>query len=124
MNQTNVEIGRRIKKRRTELSMTLEDVASAVKVTRSTIQRYEQGKIQKIKLPVLTSIAKAINADPLWLSCKTDSFSVYYDPTDSNISDADLQVIQQLNSLSPEQKALFCRAIAAEADRLSKQKEK
>ena len=39
------EIGFRIKQRREELGLTLEDIASYVKVARSTIQRYEAGSI-------------------------------------------------------------------------------
>ena len=47
------EIGLRIKLRREELGLTLEDIASQVKVARSTIQRYETGSISRPKLPVL-----------------------------------------------------------------------
>lgn len=61
------EIGHRIKQRREELDLTLEDVASAVKVARSTIQRYEAGTIGRPKLPVLYSISQALCVSPDWL---------------------------------------------------------
>lgn len=61
------EIGHRIKQRREELDLTLEDVASTVKVARSTIQRYEAGTIGRPKLPVLYSISQALCVSPDWL---------------------------------------------------------
>lgn len=71
----NQEIGRRIKKARELKNLTLEAIASEVGVARSTIQRYENGKIDKIKLPVIESIAKALSVSPAWLSCKTDDMT-------------------------------------------------
>lgn len=65
-----IEIGRRIKKARG--SMTLEDIALKVGVTKSTIQRYENGAIVNPKIPVLHSIANAIGVNPAWLVCKSD----------------------------------------------------
>lgn len=63
----NKKIGARIKGRRKELNLTLNDVANIVGVASSTIQRYESGTISQYKLPILESIAKAINVNPTWL---------------------------------------------------------
>lgn len=63
----NKEIGNKIKSRRKELNLTLQDVASKVGVASSTIQRYESGSITQFKLPVLESIAKTLNVNPVWL---------------------------------------------------------
>lgn len=63
----NTQIGNRIKSRRKELNLTLKDIANIVGVASSTIQRYENGTISQIKLPVLEAIAKAINVNPTWL---------------------------------------------------------
>ena len=68
----NIEIGRRIRDRRKELGMTLQDVARAANVAASTVQRYEAGKFDRIKLPVLEAIADALKVNPEWLSLKTD----------------------------------------------------
>lgn len=46
-------IGRRIKDRRLALNMTQSDIANAVGVAISTVQRYEAGTIERIKLPVI-----------------------------------------------------------------------
>lgn len=72
----NHVIGDRIKQRRLEIGMTLEDVANMVGVAVSTIQRYERGKIEKIKLPVVESIARALRVSPEWLIGKTDDMRV------------------------------------------------
>ena len=61
------EIGNRIKSRRDELDMTLDEVAAKVGVSKSTIQRYENGLIGRVKLPVIKSIANALRVSPYWL---------------------------------------------------------
>lgn len=70
---TNSEIGRRIKERRESLNYTLSDVAKRVGVASSTIQRYEAGNVEKLKLPVVEAIAKALNVDPAWVLFKKDT---------------------------------------------------
>lgn len=69
---TEIEIGQRIKERRNELNMTLEQLASALDFNKSTMQRYETGKIGKIKLPVIQAIATVLKVNPEWLVLKTD----------------------------------------------------
>lgn len=78
----NKQIGYRIKNRRKELKFTLQEIADMVGVASSTIQRYESGRISQLKLPVLESIAKAINVNPVWLM-KEDA------PMETSISDSD-----------------------------------
>ena len=72
---TNIEIGNRIKYARTLRNVTLEDIAKKVGVAKSTIQRYETGKISNIKLPVIESIGKALNINPAWIIGKSDNFN-------------------------------------------------
>ena len=69
---TNIEIGNRIKYARNLRKSTLDDVAKKVGVTKSTIQRYETGKITTIKLPVVEAIAIALNVNPAWVVGKSD----------------------------------------------------
>ena len=47
---TNIEIGNRIKYARELRNVTLDYVAQKVGVTKSTVQRYENGKINSIKI--------------------------------------------------------------------------
>lgn len=77
---TNEEIGKRIEDRRRELDYTLDYIAAKIGVAKSTIQRYEKGQIQKIKLPVIESIAGVLRVNPNWIIGNTD------DPTPQNNS--------------------------------------
>lgn len=66
------KIGARIEQRRKNLGMTLDNIAQEIGVAKSTVQRYEKGTIEKIKLPVLESIARALDVNPAWLCFKSD----------------------------------------------------
>ena len=70
MNQT--EIGRRIKEQRIAKELTQEQLGNALGLNKSTIQRYETGQVDKIKLPVLQQMAKILDVNPEWIACKTD----------------------------------------------------
>lgn len=69
----NKEIGLRIEQRRKSLGLTLDDVAQEIGVAKSTVQRYEKGTIEKIKLPVLEAIARVLSVNPAWLCFKSDN---------------------------------------------------
>lgn len=68
----NIEIGKRIKQTREEKNMSLQDVAEITGVARSTVQRYEVGRIDKLKLPVIESIARVLGVRPDWIIGKTE----------------------------------------------------
>ena len=67
-----VEIGNRIKTAREEKGLTQEELGIRLGLNKSTIQRYEAGKILRIKLPVLESIAIELSVNPEYLALKTD----------------------------------------------------
>ncbi len=60
----NKQLGSRIRARRQELGMTQGDVAAAIGVAVSTVQRYETGAIDKLKMPVLDAISRALKTTP------------------------------------------------------------
>lgn len=66
------EIGSRMKRRREALDLTLDDVAGAVGVAKTTILRYENGEISRPKIPVLQSIANALDVRPEWLLAQSE----------------------------------------------------
>ncbi len=78
---TNQEIGQRIRARRKELDLTLQEVADAVGIRNSTVLRYEQGAIKRLKQPVIESIADALHTTPEYLMGWTDD-PINYDDGD------------------------------------------
>lgn len=83
----NKKIGIRIEQRRKEKGMTLDDIAQEIGVAKSTVQRYEKGTIEKIKLPVLEAIARVLDVNPAWLCFKSEVMEPvkYERPLPSNI---------------------------------------
>lgn len=56
--------GDRIKNRRIELGLTVDELASRVKKSRATIYRYENGDIENMPTTVLEPLAKALETTP------------------------------------------------------------
>lgn len=98
--RTEIEIGRKIKGRRNELNMTLEQLATVLGFNKSTMQRYETGKISKIKLPVIQAIATALKVTPEWLM----GLDV---PKDDISIGKDTEKLFFVNSLTPEENQLI-----------------
>ena len=68
-------MGHRIKQRRQDLSLTLAEVASRVGVATSTIQRYESGKFDRVKLPIIEKISTVLSVNSDWLLGISDCIS-------------------------------------------------
>ena len=58
-------IGDIIRNRRKELKMTQGDVARAVGTTKATVSRWESGDIHKMKRPMIASLARTLQLDPM-----------------------------------------------------------
>lgn len=61
------KIGDRIKQRRTELNMTMEELANKLGLSKSTIHKYESGKVQNIKRPMILKLSKVLQISPSYL---------------------------------------------------------
>jgi transcriptional regulator with XRE-family HTH domain len=61
------EIANKIKSRRIQLGLTLEDVAQAVGVGRSTVQRWESGLIRNMGRDKIALLAKVLHISPVEL---------------------------------------------------------
>ncbi len=57
----------RLKKRRIDMGLTLEEVAQELNVERPTIQRYESGKIKSVSTTTVEKLAKALRCSPAYL---------------------------------------------------------
>ncbi len=64
----NHTLAERLKYARLTLrSLTLNELASLSGVAASTVQRYENGRINKAKIPVVCAFARALCVNPAWL---------------------------------------------------------
>ena len=61
------EIANKIKARRQELGLTLEDVARAVGVGRSTVRKWETGMIKNMGRDKIAAMAKVLQISPVEL---------------------------------------------------------
>ena len=63
------EVGRRIAKARKAAALTKKELAEKIQVAPSTIGRYEDGQIGRLKKPVVYSIAEVLDVNAHWLLC-------------------------------------------------------
>ena len=59
--------GSRMKARRKELDIPVEDIAAALDVSVATVYRYENGDIEKVPGSVLEPLSKALRTTPAYL---------------------------------------------------------
>ena len=60
-------VGKRIKERRIELNMSVDELAKRINKNRTTIYRYERGDIENLPIDVLKPIASALYTTPAWI---------------------------------------------------------
>lgn len=69
----NREIGERIKIARNLAGKTQREVANQIKVAPSTVMRYENGSIEKIKMPIIEAFASVLEVNSDWLVLKSEN---------------------------------------------------
>lgn len=57
----------KIRERRLELGLTLEEVASAVGVAKSTVKKWESGQIASMRQSKIVALAKVLRVEPIYL---------------------------------------------------------
>lgn len=76
-----MNIGERIKQRRIDCNMSVDDLALAVNKNRATIYRYEKGDIENLPTTVIEPLADALETTPEYLMGWTDD-PIDYDTLD------------------------------------------
>lgn len=61
------EMGSRIRQKRLENGMTMEQLANAIGVKASAINKYEKGIVENIKRSTIKDMAVVLDCDPAWL---------------------------------------------------------
>ena len=69
-------IGERIKKRRIELGLSVDQLADRLGKNRATVYRYESNEIEKFPTTVVEPLAKALNTSPGYLMGWSDNDSM------------------------------------------------
>lgn len=100
-----MNIGQRIKKRREEMSLTLEEVGKYVGVSRATIQRYESGTITSIPSDRIESLSKILKVTPAYLMGWEENI------TEPEFDDDMVVLARNAKSLTQDQKKLIKRMI-------------
>lgn len=62
-----MSVGKRIKERRNELHMSVDELAVKLNKNRATIYRYEKGDIENLPIDILEHLAKALDTTPQYL---------------------------------------------------------
>lgn len=98
------EIANKIKSRRQELGLTLEDVAQAVGVGRSTVRKWETGMIKNMGRDKIAALAKVLQISPVELVPMPNS-----EANRPYLNDYDRDVLEALHQ-DPQLRLLFDRA--------------
>lgn len=90
----------RLRNARQLRDLTLGELADKVGLNKSTIQRYEKGRIQSPKQPVVRALAAALDVNYAWLCGKSEVI----EPVDG-----DMEIARYLEILenSPDMRSLF-----------------
>lgn len=62
-----MKINEKIAKRRAELKLTLEEIAKATDVAKSTVKKWESGQIANMRYTKIIALAKVLKVDPMYL---------------------------------------------------------
>lgn len=103
-------IGQRIKNRRIELNLSVDEVAEKLNKNRATIYRYEKDDIKELPITVLEPLAKVLETTPADL--------MGWDAPDSQPNqDIDLTIIQRERSkMSSKEKTKLMNILKANFD--------
>ena len=106
----NLSIAKRIKQSREDIEITRKELAKRIQVSASTITRYEQGTIQKIKMPIINSIANALSVNPMWIIgrsefIRTSEMKKEWSTSNISLTRHEEEFIKKYRALSPAGKA-------------------
>lgn len=107
-----MSIGSKIKQRRQEMSISVDELAQKLNVSRTTIYRYEKGEISKMPTETLEKIARILNTTPAYFmgwndspEVKSNILSIYNQleqPRQEKVVDfAQEQLDEQNNNVTP-----------------------
>lgn len=105
--------GERIRARRKELSISADVLADALKVSRSTIFRYENGDIEKLPMDRLEPISKILHTTVAYLMGWAEDNITPVTISDDGQSDKWDELIQLLRKVPEEKQEMLYSMIEA-----------
>lgn len=107
-----MDIGLKLKQRRQEMNVSVDELAQKLNVSRTTIYRYEKGEISKMPTETLEKIARILNTTPAYFmgwsdkpEVKSNILSIYNQleqPRQEKVIDfAQEQLDEQNNNITP-----------------------
>lgn len=92
-------MGNRIRLKRIEKDMTMEELGNALGIKASAINKYEKGIVENIKRSTIQQMATLFECDPAWL--------MGFDETEKNVPDyieGTVEIIDLYSRVTPEQR--------------------
>ena len=93
-------IGRRIKLRRQDLGLSVDDLAAKLGKNRATVYRYESDEIENFPIQVIGPLSKALGVSPGYLMGWEELIE---DPTPASVSAAKQDLLAMIDGLPDEQ---------------------
>jgi transcriptional regulator with XRE-family HTH domain len=97
-----MEMNEKIKTRREELGLTLQEIGDYLGVSKATVQRYESGEIKNLKLESIEKLAEILKISPAFLmgweekketSTAIDTIAAHFEG--KNITPKKMRLIEQ-----------------------------
>lgn len=100
-----MNIGERIKQRRKELNLSVDDVANRLNKNRATIYRYESNDIENLPITILEPLAQILQTTPIYLLGLEDKQNKGAQTKDeNNFSDEEIKIINKYRTLDSKGK--------------------
>ncbi len=99
-----MEIGNKIKNRRKELSLTMNEVAQRVGVSEATVSRWESGDIVNMRRDKIVLLAKALEVSPAFIMDWENESSSPAPTPDKEDSKIDVMIATESKDLSDKDK--------------------
>lgn len=99
-----MNIGQRIKNRRLELNMSVDELATKIRKNRATVYRYESNDIEDLPTSVLEPLSKALQTTPGYLMGWEDNEKSPSEETEEPQSEDLIILNRNAKNLTPEQR--------------------
>lgn len=109
-----MEMKDKIRILRTQLNLTLEDVGTAVGVSKTTVQRWESGEIANLRRDKIAKLAAALHTTPSYLMGWSEESLAQEQPATRtspvvsvpSLSSSEMDIIRAYRQASPDDKAV------------------